>query len=91
MAIRCFPLVVYAWILVAGYDRILDENSFIALHRPWGTAADMTLFDTPDDLNALMQAKALLENPGFAARIIHLVGLPIEKGFALRIPGFFVG
>lgn len=48
----------------------------------------MTLFDTPEDLNTLKQAKALLENPGFAARIIHLVGLPIEKGFALLPAGW---
>lgn len=42
---------------------------------------------TPDiqqaDLNDLIKAKALLENPGLAAKITHLLGTPIEKGFAL--------
>lgn len=31
----------------------------------------------------LRSAKELLDNPGFAARISHLVGTPIEKGFEL--------
>ena len=34
-----------------------------------------------DDLNDLTKAKALLENPGLAAKITHLLGTPIEKGF----------
>lgn len=35
------------------------------------------------DLNDLIKAKQLLENPGLAARITHFLGTPIEKGFAL--------
>jgi hypothetical protein len=35
----------------------------------------------PPDLADLRKAKALLENPGMAARITHLIGMPIEKGF----------
>ena len=34
-------------------------------------------------LNDLIKAKALLENPGIAAKITHLLGTPIEKGFGL--------
>ena len=37
----------------------------------------------PEDLTDLKYAKSLLENPGFAARIINLIGKPIEKGFEL--------
>ena len=35
------------------------------------------------DLNDLIKAKRLLENPGLAAKITHFLGTPIEKGFAL--------
>lgn len=35
------------------------------------------------DLNDLIKAKALLENPSIAAKITHLLGTPIEKGFGL--------
>jgi len=35
------------------------------------------------DLNDLKKAKALLENPGIAAKITNLLGTPIEKGFEL--------
>ena len=35
------------------------------------------------DIVDLKKAKALLENPGLAAKITHLLGSPIEKGFAL--------
>lgn len=35
------------------------------------------------DLNDLKKAKALLENPGIAAKITDLLGAPIEKGFEL--------
>lgn len=35
------------------------------------------------DLNDLKKARTLLENPGLAAKIAHLFGLPIEKGFEL--------
>ena len=35
------------------------------------------------DLEDLRQAKALLENPGIAAKLTNLIGTPIEKGFAL--------
>ena len=40
----------------------------------------------PKDLADLKKAKALLENPGLAAKITHLLGTPIEKGFALLPP-----
>jgi hypothetical protein len=35
------------------------------------------------DLNDLKKAKMLLENPGIAAKITNLFGIPIEKGFEL--------
>jgi len=35
------------------------------------------------DYADLKRAKELLENPGLAARITNLLGLPVEKGFAL--------
>ena len=35
------------------------------------------------DLADLAYAKSLLENPGLAAKITSLLGMPIEKGFAL--------
>lgn len=38
---------------------------------------------SPEDLTDLKYAKSLLENPGLAARIINLIGKPIEKGFEL--------
>lgn len=37
----------------------------------------------PLDIAELKKAKALLENPGLAAKITHLLGTPIEKGFTL--------
>jgi len=37
----------------------------------------------PKDLGDLIKAKRLLENPGFAAKITHFLGTPIEKGFEL--------
>lgn len=37
----------------------------------------------PHDINDLKRAKALLENPGFAAKITNLLGTSIEKGFSL--------
>jgi hypothetical protein len=36
-----------------------------------------------EDVHDLRYAKALLENPGMAAKIIALIGAPLEKGFAL--------
>jgi len=36
-----------------------------------------------DDLKDLERAKALLENPGIAAKITDLIGTPIEKGIEL--------
>lgn len=39
----------------------------------------------PADLDALRQARALLENPGLAARITNLIGTPVEK-FLDRLP-----
>jgi len=41
----------------------------------------MTFQET--DLNDLKEAKALMENPGIAAKITNLLGTPIEKGFEL--------
>lgn len=38
------------------------------------------------DLNDLEKAKKILENPGLAAKLTHLIGTPIEKGFKL-LPG----
>jgi hypothetical protein len=35
------------------------------------------------DMKDLCHAKALLENPGLAAKITHVIGAPIEKGFKL--------
>jgi len=35
------------------------------------------------DLNDLKKAKRILENPGIAAKITNLIGIPIEKGFNL--------
>jgi len=35
------------------------------------------------DLNDLKKAKRILENPGIAAKITNLIGIPIEKGFEL--------
>lgn len=35
------------------------------------------------DLNDLRKAKILLENPGIAAKITHMLGTPIEKGFEM--------
>lgn len=47
-----------------------------------------------EDLEELRQAKVLLENPGFAAKLTNVVGLPLEKGlemlpakWALKIGG----
>ena len=37
----------------------------------------------PQDVNDLKKAKRLLENPGLAAKITHVLGTPIETGFAL--------
>lgn len=36
-----------------------------------------------NDLQDLKKAKTLLENPGIAAKITNLIGMPIEKGFQL--------
>lgn len=37
----------------------------------------------PEDLEDLKKAKLLLENPGIAAKITNLLGMPVEKGFEL--------
>jgi len=37
----------------------------------------------PADMNDLKKAKSLLENPGLAIKITHLLGVPIEMGFRL--------
>lgn len=42
----------------------------------------------PADRQALREAKALLEHPGFAARVTNLVGRPFEKGLEF-LPGDF--
>ena len=39
-----------------------------------------------EDLQAIAQARALLENPGLAVKLTDLVGKPIEKGFELLPP-----
>ena len=38
---------------------------------------------TANDLNDLKRAKSLLDNPGLAAKLTNLIGMPIEKGFKL--------
>lgn len=43
---------------------------------------------TPKDLERLAYAKQLLEHPGFGARVINLLGTPIEKGFRLLPAGW---
>jgi len=44
----------------------------------------MTLSDS--DLQALAQAKRLLEHPGLAVKLANVVGKPIEKGFEMLPP-----
>ena len=46
----------------------------------------MNLSDT--DIRDLQYAKSLLENPGFAARIMNYVGAPIEKGLKMLPSGW---
>jgi hypothetical protein len=41
-----------------------------------------------EDLESLQYAKRLLEHPGFGARIINLLGAPIEKGLRLLPAGW---
>ena len=36
---------------------------------------------TSDDLERLKYARDLLENPGFAAKLVNIVGMPFEKAF----------
>ncbi len=43
---------------------------------------------TPAELRDLAQAKALLENPGFTARLAGRLGTPIERGFKLLPSGW---
>ena len=43
---------------------------------------------TPPELSELARAKALLENPGFTARLAGAVGKPIEQGFKLLPRGW---
>lgn len=43
---------------------------------------------TKQDLEDLKRAKHLLENPGIGARIINLLGVPIEKGFRMLPSGW---
>lgn len=51
----------------------IDTNKFLRI--------GMTL--QKQDLDDLKKAKALLENPGLAAKITNILGTPIEKGFSL--------
>lgn len=41
------------------------------------------MIESEADINELMLARSLLENPGLAAKFSNLVGSPIEKGFEL--------
>ena len=43
---------------------------------------------TPAELRELARAKALLENPGFTARLAGALGKPIEQGFKLLPSGW---
>lgn len=43
----------------------------------------MTMIFPEDDRKELQVAKNLLENPGLAAKVTSLIGIPIEKGFGL--------
>jgi hypothetical protein len=43
---------------------------------------------TKEDLERLTYAKRILEHPGFGARVINLLGTPIEKGFRLLPAGW---
>lgn len=43
---------------------------------------------TPQELQDLVRAKSLLENPGFTARLAGAVGRPIEQGFKLLPSGW---
>src|SRR3546814_20398402 len=43
---------------------------------------------TPTDMEALRAARALLENPGLAARMTNLIGSPIEKGLGMLPAGW---
>ena len=44
-----------------------------------------------EELNELRYAKALLENPGFTARIANILGSPIEKGTKMLPPEWNAG
>ena len=48
-----------------------------------GPDAPVTQALSPEDREALRYAKALLENPGLAARITNIIGMPVEKAFGL--------
>src|SRR5690606_18027347 len=41
---------------------------------------------TPEEMNHLRVAKDLIENPGLAAKLSHIVGAPIEKAFEMVPP-----
>lgn len=43
---------------------------------------------TTEELKELRRAKWVLENPAFAIRLANVVGLPIEKGFAMLPDGW---
>jgi hypothetical protein len=43
---------------------------------------------TRHDLNEMLKAKGLLENPALTAKIANLIGMPLEKGFKLLPVGW---
>jgi len=43
---------------------------------------------TEKDLQDLHYAKSLLENPGLAAKIVNIIGVPLEKGFTILPEGW---
>ena len=65
------------------YELLNDQLASIAepASATEGTNDRMRL--SPEDREALRQAKSLLEHPSLAATITRMIGIPIEKGFAL--------
>lgn len=45
---------------------------------------------TPEDMGRLKLAMDLLENPGFAAKLTHVIGVPFEKAFDY-LPATWIG
>src|ERR1700752_1931549 len=82
-----------AWVLPSGCDLFWLDVFRMSPHRlisswPWRSQTwkrgmnDMMGL-SQDDGEALRQAKRLLEHPSLAAKITRIIGIPIEKGFAL--------